>query len=272
MKKISKKNDTNLNFLLGKPIMQYERFHQETKMKKFPAAIPKEKVPIDWIKIKYKGYQRLNKIYLPKPSLTYPTDFSLKKAIITRRSERRFSKNPVNLEKISPLLYYSAGLPNRKKTQMPHRFYPSGGGRYPLEVYIISFNSELEKGIYHYYPIGHNLEELLTFKKFNFHKYFHQEWGVGASFIIIITAVFKRNTIKYKERGYRHVLVEAGHLAQNFYLNCSALKLNCCGIGGYKDENINKLLDIDGIDESVVYVLAVGSSIDTEKPISYYGK
>ena len=66
--------------------------------------------------------------------------------------------------------------------------------------------------------------------------------------------------MKYGDRGYRHVLAEAGHLAQNLYLISSALGLSCCAMGGYYDEEINNLLDIDGVGESIVYILAIGNS------------
>ena len=70
--------------------------------------------------------------------------------------------------------------------------------------------------------------------------------------------MFKRTILSYGDRGYRHILVEAGHLGQNIYLNSVALGLSCCAIGGYIDDKLNSLIDVDGLNESVVYVLAVG--------------
>lgn len=76
--------------------------------------------------------------------------------------------------------------------------------------------------------------------------------------LILLSAVFSRSEIKYGSRGYRHILTEVGHLSQNIYLASAALKLDCCSIGGYMDDKLNELLDLDGLEESVVGVTAVG--------------
>lgn len=260
-KKLSSKKE-NINYeldaLLGIPEMEFEKFHILTKMKKFPEDITIDQFPKEWTAIDYKGYRRLNKIVLPQPNSLFSKDFSLHKALVERQSRRTFAVGAVPLEIISPLLHFSAGLKNRRSAQSPQRFYPSGGGRYPLELYLISINTELSKGVYHYDVKNHTLEELLLLEKFDYHKYFHQKWGKKASFILIMTAIFNRNVIKYSDRGYRHVLSETGHLAQNLYLNSVVLNLSCSSIGGYKDDEVNNLLDIDGKSESVVYVMAFG--------------
>ena len=75
---------------------------------------------------------------------------------------------------------------------------------------------------------------------------------------IIMTAVFDRSQMKYGERGYRYMLIEAGHVGQNFCLTAEALGLKCSALGGTHDEPIERLLDIDGVTESVMYALAIG--------------
>jgi len=260
--KIIKKNknvNVDTDTLLEIPVMEFEKFHISTKMKEFPEDIALGLFPKEWTRIGYKGYRRLNKIVLPEPYVLFTGNLSLKHALIQRQSRRTFRTKVVKIDTISPLLYFSGGLKNRRNTQAPQRFYPSGGGRYPLELYLISVNTELPKGVYHYNVKDHSLEELLLLNKFDYHKYFHQKWGKKASFILIITAIFGRNVVKYNNRGYRHILSETGHIAQNFYLNSVALNLNCSSIGGYKDDKLNGLLDVDGKNESVVYAMAFGS-------------
>ena len=63
---------------------------------------------------------------------------------------------------------------------------------------------------------------------------------------------------KYGKLGYRYILLEAGHIGQNMYLVSEALGLKCCALGGTRDENLEKLIDIDGVTEAVVYGFAVG--------------
>lgn len=249
---------TNLDRLLGKPYADFEKFHQKTKIKKLNVdLLDPNKWPKEWKTVQFKGYGRLAEIVLPKSQSL--TNYSLHTALKKRSSIRKFSNQPLPLEKLSTLLYYSAGLNNIKNSTIRGRFYPSAGARYPLELYFISLNSQLPMGLYHYYLKNHSLEKLLTFDKFDFAKYFNQNWISTVGAFIIITAIFKRTTMKYADRGYRHILQESGHMGQNIYLLSSTLNLSCCAIGGYLDDKINELLDIDGINESVVYILAVGT-------------
>ena len=73
-----------------------------------------------------------------------------------------------------------------------------------------------------------------------------------------MTAVFSRTQNKYGERGYRYVLLEAGHVGQNLALAAEALGLRCAPLAGTRDETIETLLDIDGVTESLVYTLVFG--------------
>jgi SagB-type dehydrogenase family enzyme len=254
MKKNIKK--INLSRILGKPTTLYEEFHQKTKLKKSDSMPNSKDWPEEWSKVLFKEYPRMDKIVLPNPQrIKFPT---LDKALLTRTSLRKFSKKPISLEQLSTLLFYSARPKNIAPPYLKSRLYPSGGSRYPLEVYMISLNTELPHGIYHYNLRSHSLETLYLSKKIKINDYFLDEWVKDSPCLIVISAVFSRISIKYGDRGYRLVHLEAGHLGQNFYLNCVALNLSCCGLSGFVDDKINKLLDIDGISESVVYTLAVG--------------
>jgi SagB-type dehydrogenase family enzyme len=78
----------------------------------------------------------------------------------------------------------------------------------------------------------------------------------------MITAVLERTKRKYGERGYRYVLLDIGHLAQNLYLACTALGLAVTTTGAFFDDEAADLLGIDGCDEAVLYVAFVGRSRD----------
>lgn len=254
------KTKFDLDKLLLKPTALFEKYHQKSKILTLskdnldPAKWPKE-----WKTVRYKGYGRLQEIILPQPQTFIDKPFS---AVLSQRnSGRKFSANPIKLSNLSSLLYYSAGINKSDPKNENNRFYPSAGARYPLEVYLIAQNiKNLPKGLYHYYLKNHSLEKLFTFDKFDTGKYFNQDWIKSAPIIILTTAVFKRTTIKYGDRGYRHILQESGHLGQNIYLLSSILDLSCCAIGGYMDDKLNKLLDIDGLNEAVIYVLAIGTT------------
>lgn len=85
-----------------------------------------------------------------------------------------------------------------------------------------------------------------------------EKWICNANFLIIITGVPDRSRIKYTERGFRYMLIEAGHLAQNICLLSDSLGLGSCPIGGFIESKIISLLDIYNIKEYPLYVLAIG--------------
>ena len=78
-----------------------------------------------------------------------------------------------------------------------------------------------------------------------------------------MTAVFQRTQMKYAERGYRYVLLEAGHIGQNICLVANAVGLASCPIVGTYDAALERLIDIDGVTESVVYALGLGYPHDS---------
>jgi SagB-type dehydrogenase family enzyme len=62
--------------------------------------------------------------------------------------------------------------------------------------------------------------------------------------------------MKYSDRGYRFALIEAGHAAQNLSLIAEALKLKCCSIGGFLDDELADILELSG-DELALYGIAL---------------
>jgi len=75
---------------------------------------------------------------------------------------------------------------------------------------------------------------------------------------ILWTAIIERSKWKYLQRCYRYIYMDAGHMGQNFYLITEALGLGACTIGAIYDEELNQLLDIDGINETSIYVGVLG--------------
>jgi len=244
-----------------RPYGSSEQFHEATKIFIKGKTTPVGSWPQSWKTIYTKGYPRLASIKLKKVfSPKMKTSFD--QVLYKRKSIRDFKNKLLMTKELSTLLYFSGGVKSMVNNDWntSRRFYPSGGGRFPLEMYVVLYNNtELEKGIYHYNVKHHTLEIL---KKGDYLKELQKgldpPWLKDANMAILITSVFGRNQVKYGDRGYRLILVESGHLAQNIYLVAEALNLGCCALGGYIDFAINDLLDIDGVNESVVYALVVG--------------
>jgi SagB-type dehydrogenase family enzyme len=245
-----------LKEILNQPITLSERFHEKTKYKKLIKELSVDFWPESWKKVYFKAYSRFKEIRLPKPSTLRSVSFN--KVLYGRRSYRSFSKMKPSVTDLSTMLFYAAGIRKKSSLWQGNRFYPSAGSRYPLEIYLISLNTELDRGIYHYYVKTHSLEKLDRVDDFNVEEYFNQEWIKNAACLVVISGFFKRSTMKYGERGYRHALIESGHMAQNIYLTCAAINLGCCSIGGWIDRKFEQMLNIDGVEESVIQVLAAG--------------
>ena len=54
-------------------------------------------------------------------------------------------------------------------------------------------------------------------------------------------------------------MMEIGHIAQNIYLIVESLGLDCCSIGGFIDNKINSLLDLNSNQEAVCLIIACGT-------------
>ena len=234
-----------------------ENFLEKTKLIGFDKKDPKE-WPLEWKKINFKLYPRFKRILLDRKD---KKDSRFLKFFLKRRSYREFISKPISKEELSVLLFYSSGIVKKENNwDETKRPYPSAGARYPLEIYPIIFSaSDLKPGVYHYDVKNHALELILrgNYKK-EILKSIGQDFIKNSSLIIIISAVFGRTMIKYKERGLRYIFIEAGHLGQNISLIAEKLGLCSCAIGGFIDEEINKLLDIDSQKESVIYIFAIG--------------
>ena len=243
-------------------------YHENTKLRSFNAASKSNNIEISTVSIKQTS--QAFKIYpYQAVKIKLPTNFSntgvsVEDAISQRRSERDFSGEELSMEEISKLLHFAYGITGSTQlgnTFQPFRASPSAGALYPLEIYPFIFNVEgLQKGIYHYNVKDHLLELIRPgdCSDLMFEYTFEQEMVKKASSVFVLSALFERTQWKYGERGYRYILLDAGHLAENVYLLCSAMKLGCCTIGGFLDDYINELIDIDGVNESVIYMIAIG--------------
>jgi SagB-type dehydrogenase family enzyme len=141
------------------------------------------------------------------------------------------------------------------------RTAPSAGALYPVETYlVINSVTDVESGVYHYAVDTHELDQLRAgdFRLPVAHAALDQEMAYHANVVFIWTAVFERSRWKYKQRAYRYMYLDAGHIAQNVALAAVALELGSCQIAALYDEEVNELVGADGIEESVVYMTVVG--------------
>jgi len=181
-------------------------------------------------------------------------------AIKERRSIRNFSREPLKKAHLSLLLWASQGI-TAEYSGYELRAAPSAGALYPVETYLSVQNVEdIEPGLYHYGVQHHELRQLRRedLRSTVARAALDQDFMSTAGVIFIWTGIFERSKWKYKQRAYRYVYLDAGHIAQNVALAAVALGLGSCQIGALYDDEINSILDIDGEQESVLYLTAVG--------------
>jgi SagB-type dehydrogenase family enzyme len=65
-------------------------------------------------------------------------------------------------------------------------------------------------------------------------------------------------TWRFGERGYRYLMIDAGHICQNLYLTAGAIKFGACAIGAFDDNAMNEILGLDGENAFVLYGASVG--------------
>jgi SagB-type dehydrogenase family enzyme len=204
----------------------------------------------------YKTYRDVPRIALPDPRGFQ--GLSLEEAIEARRSRREYAPGALPLEELSRLLHAAGGItePNRQ-----FRAAPSAGALYPIETYAVVHNvADLEPGLYHYGVIDHALEQLRTgdLRTAMIVGGIGQEMLGEAQVCFVLSAIFQRTRWKYRQRTYRYVMLEAGHIAQNIYLAATSMGLGACAVGAFLDDRLNHLLGVDGTEEAVVYTLSVG--------------
>jgi SagB-type dehydrogenase family enzyme len=197
------------------------------------------------------------KIKLPEPRLK--GEMSLEEAILKRRSIRDYEDEDLSLEQLSQILWAAQGITG----EGGKRAAPSAGMTYPLELYVLVRKVEgVEKGVYHYNPQDHSLELVKPgdYSDELMRAAINQRWVRDGSVNIIVTADFWRTMSTYGERGRRYVYLEAGHAAQNVYLQVTALRLGCVVIGAFSDEEVKSVLSLPQNHEPI-YVIPIGHPI-----------
>jgi SagB-type dehydrogenase family enzyme len=206
----------------------------------------------------YKSYPQCKSIPLSRPQRQpmLTLDTTLKQ----RKSTRSFSLHPLDKKQLAYLLRATTGI-QRYERGHAFRTVPSAGALYPIETYLVLHRIiGLPPGVYHYSIQHHMLEELSLgdFQHQITQATLGQTMSRDAAVVMSWTAIFQRCKWKYRQRAYRYVYLDAGHIAQNLALTATSLNLGTCQIGAFYDEEVNAILGIDGVVESAIYLSAIG--------------
>ncbi|MFX1580504.1 MAG: SagB/ThcOx family dehydrogenase [Promethearchaeota archaeon] len=206
----------------------------------------------------YKKYPDAQKIDLPPPVVQGGP--GLWETIRTRRSIRAYTPEPIKLEELSQILWAAQGI-TASIGEHRLRTAPSAGALYPIETYLLVNRVEgLKPGLYHFDVETYQLD-ILKFGDFSKEVTagaLDQKIAERASVVFFWSAIFQRSKWKYLQRAYRYIFLDAAHIAQNLALAAEGLGLGSCQIGALYDDFLNELLDLNIIEESVIYLSSVG--------------
>jgi SagB-type dehydrogenase family enzyme len=236
-----------------------EIYHENSKIRRLGSVGGLSSEALHAMSHGFKVYGSAPTVELPPPLKEVPMNVA--EAICKRRSVREYAPYPLSMESISTILFAAYGV---LRPGQIHRSVPSGGGLFPMELYVGVLKSDnLASGAYHYDVRNHRLEQIpgrsdVTGLR---NTIFVPEAAASASIFLAVTAVFGRSRIKYGERAYRFALMESGHIMQNVALICTALSIGFCPFGGFVDDEVNDVFGLDGLDEGALYLGALGSTI-----------
>ncbi len=190
---------------------------------------------------------------------------SLRSLVAARRSRLPVEVGSVELPQLATVLALGYGprfAPPDDAAESTYRVGPSGGGLYPLDLFVLAADVPgLAAGCWYYDPIKHRLHPAGPAEPGEFHRRASLAEGSAVPAVTIaLGATFARSRAKYGVRGYRFVLLEAGHVAQNMLLAATALGLASLPWGGYCDTEVDRLLRLDGVERSCVYLVSLSAS------------
>lgn len=210
---------------------------------------------------------RAGQAHLPLPgpeSFAAFTGTDLIDAIARRQSHRRFRDAPLTRTELAFLLWATQGIREVLQPGCALRTVPSAGCRHAFETYLLTADVEgLPPGVYHYLPVEHALVQEQELAKEELRRalvpaVLNQGFIAEAPITFAWTVIPYRMEWRYHTAAHRVIGMDAGHLCQNLYLACAAIDAGTCAVAAYHQELMDRLLNVDGEDEFVIYLAPVG--------------
>jgi SagB-type dehydrogenase family enzyme len=226
------------------------------------------------------------KVYVDRPAVPLPRDLdpvatdtfaaldparrvSRSAAASPGRSERRgewggMSGPPIALEALATVLYLAAGITRKKSYpgggEVLFRAAASTGALYQTEVYLAAGEVDgLEPGLYHFGPGDFTLRRLRSGDVRGALAEAAADEGLGRrAAVVVLSAIYWRNTWKYQARGYRHLYWDSGTMLANLVAAGDALGLAPSLLTGFVDADVNRLLGLDPDHEAALELVALG--------------
>ncbi|WP_072992131.1 SagB/ThcOx family dehydrogenase [Clostridium cavendishii] len=186
-----------------------------------------------------------------------------------RRSIRRYSEDSISMSQLSYLLWSTQGIQKIVNDTNTLRRVPSGGASHPFETYLIINRVEgLEEGIYRYIPLEHKLMFMYQLKNIDeaidkaaANQPFVPNFVSKGAVIFAWSCIPYRAEYKFDITAHKKILIDVGHLCQNLYIASESIECGMCAIGIYDQKTIDAILSLDGENEFVIYMAALGRKL-----------
>lgn len=133
------------------------------------------------------------------------------------------------------------------------RPYPSGGALYPIEVFLCKLSDNIDswpknENVLHLLPLSKSLEILTSPSTTDLFKALsgNNQISLGSPYFAIVYAIFFEKAIfKYRHRGYRLALLEAGSMYQMADICAKNLGLRSRMWAGFTDYQVAKIMGVN---------------------------
>lgn len=216
---------------------------------------------------KIKNYVDNSKIIdLPEVNDEFIKNRDIYECIKNRRSVRLYSEDCLSLGELSYLLWATQGITELDRGGLTLRTVPCSGATHTFETYLFILNVErLEKGIYRYLPVEHKLLFMNGLEgidnkvdELTLDQPFVANFAKKASVIFAWSTTPYRSEWKFDITAHKKILIDVGHICQNLYLAGESIDAGTCAIGIYDQEMTDEVLGLDGEEEFIIYLAAVG--------------
>lgn len=243
----------NRRYFLKDTIRQQTDFSETEQARKLPPPPMQKACPADTVRIN-----------LPDgaTALEQLAGLSVAKAILYRESVRQYTNEPLSLDQITALLWAIQGVRKVLSPASVLRTVPSAGARHAFETYLVVDRVDgLLAGLYRYLPFNNQLAQLRVDPNIGAkaaHACLGQAFVADAAVTFFWTTIPARMEWRYGMAAHKVIAIDVGHVCQNLYLACTALKAGACAIAAYDQEACDQLLNVDGAEEFTIYIASAG--------------
>ena len=205
-------------------------------------------------------------IDLPKISKDVVSKENIYECINVRRSTRFYSDESLSLDELSYLLWATQGITSITKNGCTLRTVPCSGATHTFETYLFIMRVEgLKQGVYRYLPVEHKLLFMFELDKIDqkidaitLDQPFVPNFVKKASVMFAWSTTPYRSEWQYDISAHKKILIDIGHVSQNLYLTSESIGAGACAIGIYDQKLIDDILELDGDEEFIIFMGAVG--------------